>query len=58
MYDRSRMYELKSPFYYENACGKCRGKGQTLTLVVFVVIVIGILWMTWWALNLANQTTP
>ena len=60
MYDRARMFELKSPFYFEQACAKCRGKGVTLTLVVFVVIVGGILWLTWWALSLANSmnSTP
>ncbi len=58
MYDRSRMYGLKSPLYYENACVKCRGGGQTLVLVFFVVVVGAILYATWWALNLANQTTP
>ncbi|MCA9273004.1 MAG: hypothetical protein KDA31_08170 [Phycisphaerales bacterium] len=58
MYSRSRMFELKSPFYYERVCKKCRGKGVTLTLVVFILVVGAILWATWWALNLANQMSP
>lgn len=42
VYDRSRIFELKNPVYYEHACARCRGKGSTLALIAVAVVLLGL----------------
>lgn len=42
VYDRSRMFEFKSPIYYEHVCARCRGKGTLLALIAVAAVVLGL----------------
>ncbi|RNC81680.1 MAG: hypothetical protein ED559_07805 [Phycisphaera sp.] len=40
--DRCRVYELKSPFYFEHVCARCRSRGNLLGFIALAVVLLAL----------------
>ncbi len=42
VYDRYRVYELNSPFYFEHVCARCRNRGNLLGFIALAVVLLAL----------------